>query len=166
MPQTWRVERVDEQRWRELRTIRLTALEADPSAFASSLERELAFPEERWREWPRVSACFIAWQSDGGAEQAIGLAAGMDRQNGTEAELVALWVAPEHRELRAGEALVTAAIEWARAAQYSRLCLWVTTGNAAAIGLYQRLGFVATGVVKPLPSDPQLTEVEYGLQLS
>ena len=166
MPRTWRVERVDDHGWRALRDLRLTALQADPSAFASNLDRELDFAEDRWRQWPRASACFLAWQSeDGGPEQAVGMAVGMDRAN-DEAELVALWVDPERRELRTGHALVSAVIDWARADHRKRLTLWVTTGNAAAIGLYERLGFVATGEVKPLPSDPQLTEVEYQLLLS
>jgi GNAT superfamily N-acetyltransferase len=166
MPRTWRVERVDEDGWPALRDIRLTALQADPSAFGSSLDRELDFAEDRWRQWPRASACFMAWQSeDGGPEQAIGLAVGADRQDGAEAELVALWVDPEHRGLRAGEALVSAVIDWARADHRKRLTLWVTTGNAAAVGLYERLGFVATGAEKPLPSDPQLVELEYQLPL-
>jgi ribosomal protein S18 acetylase RimI-like enzyme len=167
MPHTWRVERVDEHGWRSLRELRLTALQADPSAFGSTLERELAFPEERWRDWPRTNACFLAWRSeDGGFEQPIGLAVGKDRAGGAEAELVALWVDPEHRGMTAGEALVSAVIDWARADRRRRLSLWVIPGNDAAIGLYERLGFVSTGAAKPLPSDAQQTEVEYALPLS
>jgi GNAT superfamily N-acetyltransferase len=167
MSRSWRVERVDVSGWRELRELRLTALGADPSAFGSSLDREMGFSEDRWRSWPRTNACFLAWQSvDGGAERAIGLAVGKDRQDGTEAELVALWVDPEHRGMTAGQALVSAVIDWARADHRQRLCLWVIPGNDAAIQLYERLGFVATGAAKPLPSDPRQTEVEYELGLS
>lgn len=107
----------------------------------------------------------MAWSDDGGVEQAIGLAVGKDRADGAEAELVALWVDPEHRGLAVGEALVTAVIEWARTDGRRRLNLWVVPGNDAAIGLYERLGFVATGAAQPLPSDPQQTEVEYALPL-
>jgi len=39
------------------------------------------------------------------------------------------------------------------------------TGNSAAIGVYERLGFLRTGAAKPLPSDPQLTEAEYARPL-
>lgn len=120
---------------------------------------------DRWRQWTRTSACFLAWQDEGDTERAIGLAAGIDRTDGAEAELIAVWVNPEHRELAVGHALVNAVVEWARADGHIRLRLWVTTGNAAAIGLYERLGFRPTGAVQPLPSDPQLTEVEYQLPL-
>lgn len=165
MPLTWRIERVDERHWRALRDVRLAALQADPSAFASTLERELALTEESWRAWTRTSACFLAWESEGGGQHAIGLAAGADRQDGADAELVALWVDPEHRAMGVGEALVSAVVEWARAGRRGAVGLWVTTANSAGIGLYERLGFVPTGATQPLPSDPQLTEVEYRLQL-
>jgi GNAT superfamily N-acetyltransferase len=165
MPDPWRVERVDEDGWRELRELRLAALQADPSAFASTLERELAMPEEGWRAWARASACFVAWADDGGSERAIGLAVGAGRQNAAEAELAALWVHPEHRELMVGEALVRAVIEWARAGNRLRLNLWVTAGSPA-VEFCERLGFVAAGPRRPLSRDPQLTEVEYALSLS
>ena len=36
------------ERWREAKQLRLEALLAEPSAFASSYEDELAFPDEVW----------------------------------------------------------------------------------------------------------------------
>ncbi len=36
--------------------------------------------------------------------------------------------------------------------------LWVTTGNEAAEGLYQSMGFEQTGDHQPLPSDPDKDE--------
>jgi hypothetical protein len=44
------VQRVDAAGWKELREVRLRALADAPDAFASTLEREAAFPEEVWRQ--------------------------------------------------------------------------------------------------------------------
>jgi ribosomal protein S18 acetylase RimI-like enzyme len=175
MSSNYQVVRIDEQAWRRLRDVRLAALAADPSAFGSSLDRESRFEEDRWRAWPRTSACFLAEPMETGLGQpvpAAGLAVGKDHGAGgtetaesTVAELNALWVAPEARGLGVGAALVTAVLDWAQASGKQRLTLWVTSGNAGAIGLYERLGFGRTGAVKPLPSDPELTEVEYALLL-
>jgi len=178
VPTSYRIVQIDEQSWRRLRDVRLAALQADPSGFGSTLERELDFGEDRWRNWPRTSACFLVTPttadpvttSASAAEPpepgpAVGLAVGKDSQDGTEAELNALWVAPEYRGSGLGAELVKAVMESARASGKRRLTLWVTTGNSAAIEVYERLGFLRTGAAKPLPSDPQLTEVEYARPL-
>ena len=44
------VERVRAAEWRELRELRLRALADAPEAFASTLAREAAFPDDVWRQ--------------------------------------------------------------------------------------------------------------------
>jgi ribosomal-protein-alanine N-acetyltransferase len=62
-----------------------------------------------------------------------------------EAELQSLAVAKKFWGQGMGAALLDAAAEWARAGGHSLLHLEVREGNARALALYQRLGFVQTG---------------------
>ncbi|HEX6132022.1 MAG TPA: GNAT family N-acetyltransferase [Actinomycetota bacterium] len=54
-------------------------------------------------------------------------------------------VAPDVRGRGVGSALMAEAIRWARAAGVHKLVLSVYPGNAAAIALYRRFGFVEEG---------------------
>jgi RimJ/RimL family protein N-acetyltransferase len=55
-------------------------------------------------------------------------------------------VSPEWRGRGIGSRLMSAAVEWARsAAEIARLELFVFAGNAPAIALYQKFGFVEEG---------------------
>ena len=142
--------------WQTVRAVRLAALTADPSAFGSTLQRELAYSEDRWRSWAGTKACFLAVEPDA----TVGLVTAKQLDDPHDVELNALWVDPEHRGTGTGAALVAAVADWARAEHKQRLLLWVTTGNSAATRLYENLGFARTGAEQPLPSDAQLTEVQ------
>jgi len=146
--------------WQQIRAVRLAGLEADPSAFGSTLERELTFTEDRWRAWPATAAVYLARM--GGRPVGIGLVRGLTGEN-ADGEINAMWVDPETRGTGVGRALLQAMLESARAGGYQSVRLWVITGNAAATTLYESLGFVRTGRTEPLLSDPQLTVVEYVL---
>jgi RimJ/RimL family protein N-acetyltransferase len=56
-----------------------------------------------------------------------------------------LMVAASHRRRGIGTALLEAAVDWARAAGVRKLELHVFPWNEAAIGLYERFGFVREG---------------------
>jgi ribosomal protein S18 acetylase RimI-like enzyme len=58
-----------------------------------------------------------------------------------------------------GEALVSAAVDWARAHDHDALFLWVTESNVAALKLYERCGFAPTSERQPLPSNTELIEI-------
>jgi ribosomal protein S18 acetylase RimI-like enzyme len=58
-----------------------------------------------------------------------------------------LWVAPGFRGQGIGDQLVVAIVEWAKAAGFSQVLLWVTEGNTRAEALYARHGFGRTGDV-------------------
>jgi len=57
-----------------------------------------------------------------------------------------------------GALLVAAVLERAAAAGAHRVGLDVVDGNVAARRLYERMGFVATGVVQEHPNTPGATE--------
>lgn len=143
--------------WETVRDVRLAALRDAPLAFASTYAREAAFTEEQWRaRFHDRSVTYLA-SLDGRAEPA-GIAGGLE-QDGA-AQLVSMWVRPSARGRKAGEALITACADWARARGHAALFLWVTESNAPARRLYERCGFAPTGGRQPLPSDPSLTEIQ------
>jgi RimJ/RimL family protein N-acetyltransferase len=59
-----------------------------------------------------------------------------------------------------GALLVAAVLERAAATGHDRVRLDVVDGNVAARRLYERMGFVPTGVVQEHPNTPGATESE------
>lgn len=143
------------------RHTRLRALADSPDAFASTYAAEAAFPHQTWVE--RVvgasagtdRAMFLAF--DG--KECIGLVGGFTDDLGADRQLVSMWVAPAYRGTGVAADLVDAVLAWAVDGGAKTVGLWVTRGNDRARRLYERLGFVVTGDVQPLPSDPSKEEL-------
>ena len=157
------------------RTIRLASLLADPEAFASTHEREAAFGDDVWQ---RRLAGFDGrpgivlvdeLPADPSAAATPAVTVGTAAVGYTEWDpqpmLVGMWVRPEARRSGAGRRLVDAAVAWARQQAAGEVVLWVVRTNAAAIALYERCGFVASGAVEALPSNPCVDELEMRLAL-
>ena len=62
------------------------------------------------------------------------------------AEMLAVWVAPTHRQQGVGQALVDYARHWARARGVDALVVGVYADNVDAVRFYTRAGFESTGV--------------------
>jgi GNAT superfamily N-acetyltransferase len=157
------VREVSPDEWESLREVRLTALREAPYAFGSTYSRESPFTREQWRA--RInerSVTFFACLP--GIPEPAGLA-GVYVEDGIP-DVVSMWVRPSARGSGVGEALITAAVDWARARDHDNLFLWVTESNAPARALYERCGFALTGEKQPLPSDPALTEIRMQRLLS
>jgi ribosomal protein S18 acetylase RimI-like enzyme len=144
------------------KTVRLHALRDTPTAFGSTYARESQFSEADWQSraanlcTPR-SVGYLARQQD----EYCGIAAGfLKEQNPQYAELVSMWVAPDHRRSGTGQLLINAIESWARRNAARTLQLMVTSNNLAAIAFYKRLGFTPTGHTEPYPNDPALIEYE------
>ncbi|HVT64852.1 MAG TPA: GNAT family N-acetyltransferase [Mycobacteriales bacterium] len=138
------------------RQVRLQALADSPASFGSTYAAELAFSDETWRE--RVvgasagadHAMFLAF--DG--KECIGLVGGFTDDLGADRQLISMWVAPPYRGSGVAAELVDAVLAWAIEGGAKTVGLWVTRGNDRAQRLYERMGFVVTGDVQPLPWDP------------
>ena len=147
-----RVRRIHADEGALLREIRLRALRDSPSAFSSTLDRELAYEDELWASRASTAssgdkaATFVA---ESGTQDWLGLVTilGADHEAASgsgSAELVSMWIAPEARRLGLGEKLVQAALQFARGCNVPAMELSVTRGNESAMRLYLRLGFCLT----------------------
>ena len=141
-----------------LKRVRLAALADAPSAFAKTHEEEADYPDDFWAVRASSNAAgpehttFFAFDGD----RCVGLVGGHRAEPGAHVDLVSMWTDPAARGIGVGAALVDAVVAWADGRTVE---LWVTHGNDAAYRLYERCGFVETGEVAPLPSDPCKDEI-------
>ena len=147
-----------------LRAIRLTALQDAPDAFGSTYQGEVENALSDWVSAIRRLATFVA-VADG---QDVGMVrGGEDRDEPTSAWLISMWVAPTHRGMGVGGALIDSVVEWARAEGYARMKLDVGDANEAAIRLYAKKGFRETGEVGRLSAPREhITEHRRVLELT
>ncbi|GGJ08506.1 GNAT family N-acetyltransferase [Paenibacillus hunanensis] len=129
------------------RKLRLEALEQYPEAFASSYEEESAWPIDRFHK--RLSAedkfTLGAWLD----ELLIGTVTLIPEQKSKlkhRANIVAMYVRPEHRGSGIGRRLLEQAIDLARElGGIEQIYLSVMAHNEPAKRLYMALGFEAYG---------------------
>ena len=142
------------------RSIRLEALRTDPMAFCSTHEREAAFDDAtfagRLTDYQGRPGAIVV---DDAPDQA-GMVGIGEVEDGGAAMMWGMWVRPAARRSGLGARLVEAAVAWADDRGLSAVDLWVVVGNAAAIVLYERCGFVATGAADVVPGRPGVAEVE------
>lgn len=128
--------------WRLWRELRLAALEESPLAFGSRLGdwQGAGDRENRWRQrLSDVPLNIVAYMN----ETPGGMVSG--QSNGSDTELMSLWVAPFARGAGVSDQLVEAVMAWSKAQKATRLLLSVRDHNAAAIRLYYRHGFHPIG---------------------
>lgn len=146
-----------------LRAIRLRSLADAPEAFGSTLAESELRPPEDWEAQVVALPTFV-WR-DGDADLGMVRAAPHDADPAA-GYLISLWVAPEVRGRGVGAALVGEVVAWARGRGLRRLVLDVGEHNVAARRLYERYGFVATGVTGALPPPrAHVREIEMAIDL-
>lgn len=140
--------------WRVYRDVRLRALQDAPEAFGGSYEAAAACPDQQWIDWCGQPSWFAF---DG--PRPVGMVRVFPRDDNDLPELVSMWVAPEVRGTDAAGRLVQCVLQWAAAVGEAGVHLHVMAENARAARLYERLGFVRTGITEVLPVGR--TEVEW-----
>ncbi|MDA2962359.1 MAG: ribosomal protein S18-alanine N-acetyltransferase [Actinomycetota bacterium] len=94
--------------------------------------------KEEFKGVPRTHFFIVALNSD---NEIIGYAAVMAPAPGVEADVLTVGVLPEHRKAGIGEAFMERLENWAIAKESNAMMLEVGVDNAAAIALYQSLGY-------------------------
>lgn len=149
------VRRLAPDEWASYRAIRLRALADAPDAFGATYAAESVLTEDDWRT--RLEAAdWATFVIDGGFSPTAMAVGGPAHDVPAAAALYGMWVAPDVRGRGLGAALIDAVHAWAVDNGYSVLVLGVTTTNAPAIALYERVAFVATGDRYPLRDDSDL----------
>ena len=157
--------------WARMRALRLAALADTPDAFSATLAEERDQPDAFWRgrmEKREVTTLRAELRADDGIWRDVGLAVvAPSFDDPSLAGIDSVWVAPDGRRCGAGDALIAAAVACAAAAGFGRVVLDAGDHNMAAIRLYERAGFRATGRTLRLPSPREhLSEHELALDLA
>jgi GNAT superfamily N-acetyltransferase len=112
-----RIHTVHRRDWRDYRDIRLAALHDAPSAFASTWQEEASLTAPEWMERAQRSEdgdtlTIVIAVDDAGRWAGL---AGDCRpgDQGADAELISMWVAPDCRGHKIGPELVRAVLAWA-----------------------------------------------------
>lgn len=142
------------------KAVRLRALKDTPTAFGSTYARESQFSDEDWRQRSHnlCTPRSIGYLASNNGDYCGIAAAFLNEQNPLEADIVSVWVAPEHRKSGIGRLLMNAIESWAARTRVQTLLLMVTSINHAAIDFYHRNGFAMTGHTGPYPNDPAIIE--------
>lgn len=154
--QVTEIHAIGPENWRDIRDIRLRSLADSPEAFTSSVQRESAYDEQRWRELAASGRWFVA--DDGGP---VGVAVGVAGWSGdsSKRELVGMWVEPSHRRLGVASALFERVKTWASSEGATVLSLGVREGNGDALAAYLRMGLRPSGETMTEAGQPTKTIV-------
>lgn len=143
--------------WQSHRDLRLEMLLDAPDAFLTQHADVVGLDESGWRA--RIAAQHhIQARIGGEAVGSVGLFED-PAEAGDTLTLVAMYVTPRARGLRVGARLVQAVLDEALARGRDRVVLEVTSRNAPAIRLYERMGFRSTGQERPDPRRPGLSDL-------
>ena len=156
------VRRLEPAQWRTAQRLRLAALTESPDAFGSTLTRERERPQDAWRARLTENAWLVAFEDD----TAAGLACGIHTTTPGELELTAMWIAPSHRGIGLGDALVGAVCDWAADQGAHRLTLAVVRTNESAIRLYARHGFTVVESAHTADHGQRENDIVMSLDLS
>jgi RimJ/RimL family protein N-acetyltransferase len=130
------------------RDLRLRALSDSPDSFGETFAEASERPDTYWEELTRSvtetggHVMFVAFEGDNPIGSAYGL---RDQEWDDGGRVGGMWVRPESRRLGVGSALLREVLDWARECAFSRLGLWASAQNPAAMAVYRRAGFRDTG---------------------
>lgn len=157
------------EEWPAYRAIRLRALADAPDAFSTTLDTQQELPPETWAA--RLSAAAASGKDCPLVAELHGAPVGMawtkvDADDPAIVNLFQMWVAPEARGQGVAAALLAEAVRWSSARGAQALQLGVNCANLPAVRLYERAGFLETGLREPMRPGSALIEQRMRLELA
>jgi len=133
--------------WRDLRAIRLEALQSEPAAYSSSYEETLGWSEEHWQQrLANDHSVHLLARAQGRPIGMVGGYLGSDEGDDSVAVVFGMYVTREHRGKGIGRLLLTSLIDRLAAfPQISTIRLGVTQTQDPARTLYESVGFRVVG---------------------
>jgi ribosomal protein S18 acetylase RimI-like enzyme len=145
--------------WELFRSMRVQALAEAPNAFRSTYDAESAQSDDHWRDMVSRTAGHpdseVFLGSIDGRPGAIAFVR-VEHDSAT-ARIGAMWVDPAFRGRGVGSQVLTAALDFGKAAGAEWAELAVTEDNGPAQRLYAAAGFEPTSRTEPLRDDSDLT---------
>ena len=135
--------KLEPRHWRDLKALRLEALQRDPAAFSSTYEETVTRPDEHWRERLAnpLSILLMAYAA-GRPIGMVGALLGDDDGDATVAVVFSMYVTAAQRRQGVGRALMHALIVHAAAdPEIVTMRLNVRAEQTPARRLYESLGF-------------------------
>jgi ribosomal protein S18 acetylase RimI-like enzyme len=130
----------------------LAALLDSPDAFGTIFADANEWSDAVWQHQAATLPTFIAVDDGSDGSRDVGMVrADRDTEDPSTAWLISMWVDPFVRRHGVGRALIDAVTAWARTSKLRRLALDVADSNLAAVALYERMGFRASGETGSLP---------------
>lgn len=134
------------------RSLRLRSLQADPAAFGSTYEREVAYPKDRWETRVRngaTSPTESTWVAEAPGGEIVGMCV-IVRLEG-KFGVFGMWVDPKFRGQHLGSRLLDRALRWSQELDPSLPhALDVNPRQEEALRLYESRGFRRTGASQRL----------------
>jgi len=146
-----------EDEWKMWKELRLRALQDSPESFGEKYADAAKKTDDDWKQ----KMAEVAGSDAGDTLFAIvdNHVVGMmyvfirPEQNDTGG-IGGLWVTPEARQKGIGKDLIRAALGWLTKKDIKRVSFWNNKSNPASSQFYERLGFIYSGIEKPLESNP------------
>jgi GNAT superfamily N-acetyltransferase len=152
--------RVDD--WPQLRAIRLEALVDTPSAYSTTYDEAVAFPDSLWIERATASVAGVEQTTVVGfdGDRAVALAIGLLREQHAAlvTVIVSVYVTRSVRGTGTADRMFPLIHAWGEAHGSLQASLWVEETNARAIGFYERIGYTMTLDRARVPNDSGLFE--------
>jgi ribosomal protein S18 acetylase RimI-like enzyme len=133
--------------WRDLRAIRLEALQSEPAAYSSTYEETLARPDEHWQQrLANDRSVHLLARAQSRPIGMVGGYLGSDEGDDSVAVVFGMYVTSERRGRGIGRLLLTSLIDrLSEFPQITTIRLGVTETQDPARGLYESVGFQVIG---------------------
>jgi len=130
-------------RWKDYRRLRLEALRQSQLAFGDAFEEEASSGEKTWKKYMKT-ASFAMHDAEPVGMIVCAFSTGLKFRH--IAEIYSFYVRPGNRGRGIGKALLDHAIAKARSDErILKVRLYVNSRQRAAVGLYEKAGFVVVG---------------------